>query len=99
MEELGDRCFMYMYVCTFRKRCRTTVDDVDPYTHTRPEEIDLTPAEYDSIVAAPTRVSEGDTYTHVQSREIDVTPAEYDTIVAAPTRDSESGAYTHQRPG
>ena len=90
---------MYMYVCTFRKRCRTTVDDVDPYTHTRPEEIDLTPAEYDFIVAAPTPVSEGDAYTHVRSREIDVTPAEYDTIVAAPTRYPESGAYTHQRPG
>ena len=84
-------------MCTFRKRyvkCRRTVDDaksrttvgdVDAYTHTRPEEIDLTPAEYDTLSAAPTRESEGDTYTYIRPGETNLTPAEDDETIASPT--------------
>ena len=76
-------------MCLFRAQCakhRKKGDDVDAYTHTRPGEINLTPAVYDTVnIETPSGEPESDAYTHVRQGEINLTPGVYDTITTAPT--------------
>ena len=55
-------------MCTFRMLYRTADTEDDTYTHTRPEEINLTPAVYETI-AAPASTYE--TISEPRSMEAD----------------------------